>query len=120
MSHKLLKQKTASLDSVLTGLDACSKKNCATKEEGAVPRLAEVNRTEKRLKGQPVENAKQGHAEALVCPALPIWKRPARGRHLSQAPKDTKEHKGGEISGRVVGDCRDIKHTRRKPEELEE
>ncbi|XP_015270396.1 PREDICTED: RNA exonuclease 4 [Gekko japonicus] len=116
--QELLKQKPASLDSAVTRVDACSKKKRPTKEEGIVPRLAEVNRAEKRLKGTSVERAKQDHAEGPVCPALPKWKRSAPGRNLSHAQKDKKEHKGGEINGHVVQDYGDIKHTKRKPEEL--
>ncbi|XP_060106863.1 RNA exonuclease 4 [Heteronotia binoei] len=112
--QELLKQKTAGLDSVAAGLDACSKKKRATKEESVESRQAEVNRVEKRLKGRLVENAKQD----LVCPALPKQKGSAYGRSLSQAQKDKKEHKGGKINGHVVQDCKDIKHTKRKPEEL--
>ncbi|XP_077162866.1 RNA exonuclease 4 [Paroedura picta] len=117
--QELLKQKTAKQDSAVTGLDACSKKKHATKGEGAGPRLAEASRAEKRLKGKPGENpAQQDCGAALVWPALPRWKRSVPGRDWSQAQEEKKEPKGGEINGCAVRDCRDIKHTRRKPEEL--
>nr|XP_056716175.1 RNA exonuclease 4 [Euleptes europaea] len=114
--QELLRQKAASFDAAVTGLGMCSKKKCAAKEEGTVPRLAEVNGAEKRLKGKPCENAKQVHAETLVHPALPKWKRSAHGRNLSQAQKNKEEHKGGESNGHVERDLGDIKHKRRKPE----
>ncbi|XP_054853113.1 RNA exonuclease 4 [Eublepharis macularius] len=116
--QELLKQKAASLDSAVTELDTCSKKKHATKEEGTGPRLAEVNGAENRLKCRPVENTKKGRTESLVHPALPKSKRSAHGRNLSQAQKDKKECKGGKRNNQVERDYGDIKHKRRKPEEL--
>lgn len=108
------------MDSAIIGLDTCSKKKHAMKEEGTVLRLAELNGAEKRWKGKPVANARQDHAATPVCPVLPKWKRSTHGKNLSQTHKDKKEHKGGKINGHVVQDCGDIKHTKGKLEELAE
>ncbi|XP_054850071.1 RNA exonuclease 4-like [Eublepharis macularius] len=115
--QELLKQKAASLDSAVNELDTCFKKKHATKEEGIVPRLAEVNGAEKRLKYRPVENTKKGHTESLIHPALQKSKRSAHRKNLSQAHNDKKESLRGKRNNQVERDYGYIKHKRRNPEE---